>query len=108
MDTVSEPEDWSGASGPVLAAVAPSRRNSGFDWVSDVLTTAWRTASCPRSIDCATSAVPIVAAADPMATPTMVPLTPKTEAMSAARTAPATEARICRTENFTVEDRAGA
>ena len=71
-------------------------------------TTTWRTASCPRSIDCATSAVPIVAAADPMATPTIVPLTPKTEAMTAARTAPATEARICRTENFTAEDRAGA
>ena len=68
---------------------------------SGARTTTCLTASCPRSIDCATSAVPIVAAAEPMATPTMVPLTPKADAISAARTAPATEARIWRNENFT-------
>lgn len=43
----------------------------------------------------------MVAAADPMATPMMVPLTPKVEAMIAAITAPPTEARIWRKENFT-------
>ena len=43
----------------------------------------------------------MVAAAEPMATPTMVPLTPKTDAMTAAITAPAVEARIWRIENFT-------
>ena len=36
----------------------------------------------------------MVAAAEPMATPTMVPLTPKVDAMTAAITAPAAEARI--------------
>jgi hypothetical protein len=86
----SEPQP----SGPPLDDVAPSRRNNGLPVESDVRTTTWRTASCPRSIDWATSAVPIVAAADPMATPTMVPLTPNAEAISAARTAPAAEARI--------------
>lgn len=45
-------------------------------------------------MDCATSAVPMVAAADPIATPTMVPLTPKADAMTAAMTAPAAEAMI--------------
>ncbi len=59
------------------------------------------TAFCPRSIDCATSIVPKVAAIEPMATPTIVPVTPKLDAMSAAITAPAAEARICRKENFT-------
>ena len=43
----------------------------------------------------------MVAAAEPMATPMIVPLTPKTDAMRAAITAPAAEARIWRTENFT-------
>jgi len=78
--------------------VAPSRRSNGED--SGVCTT-WRTASCPRSSDCDTKAVAVVATAAPMATPTMVPVTPKLEAMSAAITAPADEARIWRTENFT-------
>ena len=45
--------------------------------------------------------MPIVAAAEPMATPMIVPLTPKLDAISAAITAPMAEARICRTENFT-------
>ena len=42
-----------------------------------------------------------------MATPMIVPLTPKVDAMTAAMTAPTAEARIWRTENFTagVEDR---
>src|SRR5450755_4739801 len=44
----------------------------------------------------------MVAAADPMATPTMVPLTPKNEAIVAATTAPATEARTCRMEILTI------
>jgi hypothetical protein len=36
----------------------------------------------------------VVAAIEPMATPMMVPLTPKLDAMTAAITAPAAEARI--------------
>ena len=79
-------------------AVLPSLRRTES---SGARTTTCLTASCPRSIDCATSAVPMVAAAEPMATPTMVPLTPKAEAITAASTAPTTEARICRIENFT-------
>ncbi len=82
-----------------LALVAPSRRRSGDE--SGARTATCLTACWPRSIDCATSAVPMVAAADPMATPMMVPLTPKLDAMSAAITAPAAEARIWRKENFT-------
>ena len=69
--------------------------------VSGARTTTCLTAWCPRSIDWATKAVAMVAAADPMATPTMVPLTPKIDAMTAAITAPAVEARIWRIENFT-------
>jgi len=86
------------AVGPVTP-VPPSLRNNVDD--SGTLTATCLTASWPRSIDCATKAVPIVAAADPMATPTMVPLTPKVDATTAAMTAPAVEARICRNENFT-------
>ncbi len=81
-------------------AVDPSLRRTES---SGARTTTCLTASCPRSIDCATSAVPIVAAAEPMATPTMVPLTPKADAITAASTAPTTEARICRIENFTAD-----
>ena len=86
------------ADGP-LARVPPSLRNR-------VEASGARTATCltawwPRSIDCATRAVAMVAAAEPMATPTMVPLTPKIDAMTAAHTAPAVEARIWRIENFT-------
>jgi len=81
-------------------AVDPSLRRTES---SGARTTTCLTASCPRSIDCATKAVPIVAATEPMATPTTVPLTPKVDAMSAAMTAPAAEARIWRTENFTDE-----
>ncbi len=80
------------------AAVPPSLRRTES---SGARTTTCLTASCPRSIDWATSAVPIVAAAEPMATPTMVPFTPKADAITAARTAPTTEARIWRNENFT-------
>ncbi len=82
-----------------LEPVPPSLRNSVA--VSGALTATCLTASWPRSIDCATNAVAMVAAAEPMATPTIVPLTPKVEAMIAATTAPAVEARICRNENFT-------
>lgn len=82
-----------------LAPVPPSLRNN-VD-VSGAFTTTCFTASWPRSIDWATKAVAMVAAADPMATPTIVPLTPKVDAMIAAITAPAVEARICRNENFT-------
>ena len=82
-----------------LAPVAPSLRRSVDD--SGARTTTCLTASWPRSIDWATSAVPRVAAADPMATPMIVPLTPKIDAMIAAITAPAAEARIWRNENFT-------
>ena len=86
------------ASGP-LTPVPPSLR-SNVD-ASGARTATCLTASCPRSIDCATKAVAMVAAADPMATPTMVPLTPKVDATTAAMTAPAVEARIWRIENFT-------
>lgn len=86
------------ADGP-LTTVPPSLRNNVDD--SGTRTATCLTASWPRSIDCATRAVPIVAAADPMATPMIVPLTPKLEATTAAMTAPAVEARIWRTENFT-------
>jgi hypothetical protein len=82
-----------------LAPVPPSLRNSVA--VSGAFTTTCLTASWPRSIDCATKAVAKVAAAEPTATPMMVPLTPKVDAMTAAITAPAVEARICRMENFT-------
>jgi hypothetical protein len=80
------------------ASVPPSRR-------SNFVLFGTRTATCLTallvlSIDCRTSAVPVVAATDPMATPTTVPLTPKMEAMIAESTAPAAEARICRYENF--------
>ena len=85
------------ASPPV--PVAPSLRRSVDD--SGARTTTCLTASCPRSMDWATRAVPRVATADPMATPMIVPLTPKTDAMTAAITAPVAEARIWRTENFT-------
>ena len=86
------------ADGP-LARVPPSLRNKVE--VSGARTATCLTAWWPRSIDCATRAVAMVAAAEPMATPTMVPLTPKTDAMTAAHTAPAVEARIWRIENFT-------
>ena len=82
-----------------LAPVPPSLRNKVE--VSGARTATCLTAWWPRSIDCATKAVAMVAAAEPMATPTMVPLTPKTDAMTAAHTAPAVEARIWRIENFT-------
>ena len=54
-------------------------------------------------MDCDTTAVPMVAAMEPMATPMIVPVTQKLDAISAATTAPAAEARICRKENFTPE-----
>ena len=82
-----------------LTPVPPSLR-SNVD-VSGTRTATCLTASWPRSIDCATKAVAMVAAADPMATPTIVPLTPKVDATTAAMTAPAVEARIWRIENFT-------
>lgn len=80
------------ASEEPLARVEPSRRKSVDD--SGARTTTCFTASWPRSIDCATNAVAIVATADPMATPMIVPVTPKVDAMSAAVTAPVTDARI--------------
>ena len=66
------------ASDPPLAPVAPSLRRSAE--VSGTLTTACLTTLWPRSIDWATNAVPVVAAAEPMATPMMVPFTPKADA----------------------------
>ncbi len=75
-----------------LTPVPPSLRNNVE--LSGARTATCFTAACPRSIDCATKAVPMVAAAEPMATPTIVPLTPKLDAMTAAITAPAVEARI--------------
>ncbi len=75
-----------------LPAVPPSLRRSGDD--TGARTTTCLTASWPRSMDWATNAVAKVAAAEPIATPTMVPLTPKADAMTAAMTAPAAEAMI--------------
>ena len=82
-----------------LAPVPPSRRSKAE--LSGARIATCLTASWPRSIDWATKAVAMVAAAEPMATPTIVPFTPKTDAMTAAATAPAVEARIWRMENFT-------
>jgi hypothetical protein len=79
--------------------VPPSRRNK--DGLSGARTATCFTTWWPRSIDWATKAVAMVAAAEPMATPKIVPFTPKSEAMMAAHTAPAVEARIWRIENFT-------
>ena len=92
---------------PPAASVPPMRRSKVEvgPAPSGTRTTTCLTAFCPRSIDCATSVVPKVAAIEPMATPTMVPVTPKLDAMSAAITAPAAEARICRKENFTTRKR---
>jgi hypothetical protein len=73
--------------------VPPSRRSNEL---SGTRTTTCLTALFVRSIDWTTRAVPVVAAMEPMATPTMVPLTPKMDAMTADNTAPAAEARICR------------
>jgi len=56
-----------------------------------------RTFSWPRSSEWKTSAEPIVAAALPTATPTMVPAAPSDERASAARIAPTTEAMTCLT-----------
>jgi len=81
-------------------APVPPRRRSKVE-ASGARIAACLTAWCPRSIDCATKAVAMVAAAEPMATPTIVPLTPKIDATTAAQTAPAVEARIWRIENFT-------
>jgi hypothetical protein len=82
-----------------LVPVPPSRRSklelSGAR-IATCLTTSW-----PLSIDWATKAVPMVAAAEPMATPMIVPFTPKTDKITAATTAPPVEARIWRIENFT-------
>jgi hypothetical protein len=99
-DTTSVGVDDSCTSASVSppTAVAPSLRRTES---SGARTTTCLTASWPRSMDCATNAVPMVAATDPMATPTTVPLTPKADAMRAARTAPTAEARIWRMENFT-------
>ena len=99
--TASVGAEAASTSAPLARAIPvdPRRRSSGEE--SGARTTTCRTASCPRSIDWATRAVPIVAAIEPMATPMTVPLTPKLDAMRAAMTAPEAEARIWRTENFT-------
>ena len=84
-----------------LVPVPPNRRSKVDAEESGTRSATCFTAWWPRSIDCAMNAVPMVAAAEPIATPMIVPLTPKAEAISAAITAPAAEARIWRTENFT-------
>ncbi len=71
--------------------VPPNRRSKAL---SGTWTTTCLTALFVRSIDWNTRAVPVVAAMEPIATPTMVPFTPKMEAMTADRTAPAAEAAI--------------
>lgn len=94
--------------GPPAAPVAPIRRRRVDALPSGTRTAACLTAFCPRSIDCDTKVVPRVAAMEPIATPMIVPVTPKLDAMSAAITAPAAEARICRTENFTPTEETNA
>jgi hypothetical protein len=54
--------------------------------------TAWRTASWVRWMDWPIAALPTVAMTLARATPTIVPVTPKNEAMTAARTEAAHEA----------------
>jgi hypothetical protein len=87
-------EDCPGVDSVTPAVVVPPRRRSNE--LSGARTTTCLTALFVRSIDWKTRAVPVVAAMEPMATPTMVPLTPKMDAMTADSTAPAAEARICR------------
>ncbi len=84
-----------------FAPVPPNRRSKLDAEESGTRSATCFTAWWPRSIDWAKKAVPAVAAAEPIATPMIVPLTPNAEAISAAITAPAAEARIWRTENFT-------
>jgi len=91
---------------PPAGSVPPMRRNKFVvGRPSGTRTTACLTAFWPRSIDCDTKVVPKVAAIEPIATPTIVPVTPKLDAINAAITAPAAEARICRKENFTTGGR---
>ncbi len=77
------------------AALVPPNRRRSFE-PSGTRTTTCLTAVLVRSIDWKISTVPMVAAMEPIATPTMVPFTPNMEAMNAERTAPPAEARICR------------
>jgi hypothetical protein len=98
-------EDAPGVDAVTPAASVPPRRRSNE--LSGALTTTCLTAWRVRSIDWKARAVPVVAAMEPMATPTTVPLTPKTDATTAASTAPAADARICRKENFTPTNRFG-
>jgi hypothetical protein len=87
-------EDSPGLDSVTPAALVPPRRRSNE--LSGEWTTTCLTALCVRSIDWKARAVPVVAAMEPMATPTIVPLTPKTDAMTADSTAPAADARIWR------------
>jgi hypothetical protein len=92
-------EDSPGLDSVTPAASVPPKRRSNE--LSGALTTTCLTALRVRSIDWKASAVPVVAAIEPIATPTTVPFTPKTDATMAASTAPTADARICRKENFT-------
>jgi len=89
-----------GGSPVVSACVTPAASVPPSRW-SNLLPSGTRTTTCltaawVRSIDWNSNAVPTVAATEPMATPTMVPFTPKIDAMTADNTAPPAEARICR------------
>jgi hypothetical protein len=88
-------ESGAGSEWVTPAALVPPKRRNNFA-LSGTRTTTCLTALLVRSIDWKTKAVPVVAAMEPMATPTMVPFTPKIEAMTADSTAPAAEARIWR------------
>jgi hypothetical protein len=68
------------------------RCTNGRRW--PFFTTTSRTFECVRSIDSQTIAVTVVATMLPTATPITVPDTPKTDAISADRTAPLAEAAI--------------
>jgi len=87
-------EESPGVDSVMPAALVPPRRRSNE--VSGARTTTCLTALFVRSMDWKARAVPVVAAMEPRATPTIVPLTPKTDAMTADSTAPAADARIWR------------
>ena len=76
---------------PAAPRVA-QRWTSGRRW--PFCTTTSRTFECVRSIDSQTMAVTVVATMLPTATPITVPDTPKTDAISAERTAPLADAAI--------------
>ena len=77
------------------------RSTSAPGHLAEIGVTISLTFSCPFSRELKAIALPRVAAALPMATPMIVPLTPKNDSAKAARTAPMTEAATCLKPTFT-------